>query len=320
VTPLEHIRSTVSIETVIGRYVALKRVGGVLKGVCPFHGEKTPSFVVYRESFHCFGCGERGDVTDFIIKLHKVNYQEAFKILGSDALIAATPIAAVSYEVQAGKRQAEISKANAVWRAARSIEPESPAGAYLALRGIPAFARSKALRFYPFTYHPGRSCHPALIGNIQGPDGDTIGVHRTYLTDEGRKAPVDPPKAVKGTHMGGAVRLHPAGPVLLVAEGIETAASASMIFRLPAWSAVSSQNMARAMVLPAEVTDVVIAADHDGVKGEQKVDPGLEAARRAKRRWNMEGRIVRIFCPFDVGVDFNDLWVQGCGTEYKEVL
>jgi DNA primase len=322
VTPLERIRSSVSIEAVIGAHIPLKRVAGVLKGCCPFHGEKTPSFVVYRDSFHCFGCGAHGDAVDYVMKVEKCSYRRAFEILGDESELKAA-CAPKPQDDGTEKRLREIAKSAYIWATSKAIEPDGPAAQYLAHRGIPSFIRSKALRFNASTYHPDRSTYPAMIGNIQGIDGATIGVHRTYLTMDGRKAASEPQKAVKGTHMGGAVRLHPPGSTLIVAEGLETAASAALIFRLPSWSAVSSQNMARVLALPAEVTDVVIAADHDGPKlmpNGEAIDPGLHAARKAKQRWNMEGRIVRIFCPIEPKADFNDLWMSGKTTEYKEIL
>ena len=60
---IAEIKARVGIEDVVGETVRLTRAGRNLKGLCPFHGEKTPSFVVYPQngSYHCFGCGENGD-------------------------------------------------------------------------------------------------------------------------------------------------------------------------------------------------------------------------------------------------------------------
>ena len=67
------------IESVIGSYVSLKRAGSNLKGLCPFHSEKTPSFTVYPQdnSFYCFGCGAGGDVISFIRKKENLDYPDA---------------------------------------------------------------------------------------------------------------------------------------------------------------------------------------------------------------------------------------------------
>jgi len=74
-------------ETVIGSYVSLRRAGSNLKGLCPFHSEKTPSFTVYPQdnSFYCFGCGAGGDVITFIRKRENLDYQDAVEFLADRA-------------------------------------------------------------------------------------------------------------------------------------------------------------------------------------------------------------------------------------------
>ena len=64
--------------------VELRRAGRCLKGICPFHNDHTPSLVVYPESnrWHCFGCGEGGDVVTFVMKFNGINFQEAIARLG----------------------------------------------------------------------------------------------------------------------------------------------------------------------------------------------------------------------------------------------
>jgi len=68
---LQELKLRNDIGDVISSYVNLKRKGRNLVGLCPFHGEKTPSFTVYTEteSFYCFGCGAGGDVISFIMKI-----------------------------------------------------------------------------------------------------------------------------------------------------------------------------------------------------------------------------------------------------------
>ncbi len=71
------------IEGVIGSYVSLKRAGSNLKGLCPFHSEKTPSFTVYPadNSFYCFGCGVGGNVVTFIRQIEHLDYPDAVEFL-----------------------------------------------------------------------------------------------------------------------------------------------------------------------------------------------------------------------------------------------
>lgn len=81
------IKYKLDIETVIAPYVNLKRRGKNLVGLCPFHGEKTPSFTVYPEtaSYYCFGCGAGGDIFTFIKTAENLDYVEAVKKLADDA-------------------------------------------------------------------------------------------------------------------------------------------------------------------------------------------------------------------------------------------
>jgi DNA primase len=81
------VKNKLSIVDVVGETVQLRKAGTTLKGLCPFHGEKTPSFVVTpaRESWHCFGCGEGGDVFSFVMKLENLSFPEALKRLAAKA-------------------------------------------------------------------------------------------------------------------------------------------------------------------------------------------------------------------------------------------
>ena len=83
---LEHadkLRAHVDIADVVGRYVELRRAGLNLKGLCPIHKEKTPSFTVSpgKQIFHCFGCNEGGDVIKFIQKVERLEWIEALRLL-----------------------------------------------------------------------------------------------------------------------------------------------------------------------------------------------------------------------------------------------
>ena len=81
------VKNKLSVVDVVGESVALKKAGTTFKGLCPFHGEKTPSFTVTpaRESWKCFGCGEGGDIFSFVMKRDGLTFPEALKILASKA-------------------------------------------------------------------------------------------------------------------------------------------------------------------------------------------------------------------------------------------
>jgi DNA primase len=81
------VRDRTEIVDLVSNYVQLKKTGRSFKGLCPFHQEKTPSFVVFPESgnFHCFGCGRGGDVFTFYMGVEHVEFREALQELAKRA-------------------------------------------------------------------------------------------------------------------------------------------------------------------------------------------------------------------------------------------
>jgi DNA primase len=84
---IQKVRDATDIVSVVSRHVTLKKAGANLKGLCPFHNEKSPSFTVHpgKQIYHCFGCGEGGDVFSFLVKKEKLSFVEALKQLAGEA-------------------------------------------------------------------------------------------------------------------------------------------------------------------------------------------------------------------------------------------
>ena len=186
--------------------------------------------------------------------------------------------------------------ARAIWKEALPLRG-SLAEAYLHRRGV-AVADAPALRFHPRLRHPRApySFLPCLVACVQDCGGRFLGIQRTYLEGPD-KAPVQPVRASLGRLTGGAVRLaEPADEVLLVGEGIESAAAAMQRFDLPGWAALGTAGLC-ALVVPEAVREVIIAADRDA--------PGLEAAAALAERLEAEGRRITIVAP-RAGGDFAD--------------
>ena len=144
------IKEQTDIVKIIGEHVELKRSGVRYLGLCPFHGEKTPSFSVNgaQQFFYCFGCGESGDVFSFLMKFHNLEFQEALQQL-ADRLNIELPKKRVSEQEkkQEAIRQsmyAVTAKAAKIYR--RYLIEESDADAarrYLKNRGIPQEVQAK---------------------------------------------------------------------------------------------------------------------------------------------------------------------------------
>ena len=90
---IDEILSRNDIESLVGSYVSLKRAGSNLKGLCPFHSEKTPSFTVFPKdnSFYCFGCGVGGDAITFIREIEHLDYADAVTFLAKRVGINVLP-------------------------------------------------------------------------------------------------------------------------------------------------------------------------------------------------------------------------------------
>jgi DNA primase len=82
---LDELRARTPLQVLVGRSVRLSRSGRESKGCCPFHSEKTPSFYVYDDHFHCFGCGEHGDAITFVMKSQGAGFMEAVEALAAEA-------------------------------------------------------------------------------------------------------------------------------------------------------------------------------------------------------------------------------------------
>lgn len=139
---INHIRERIDIVEVVSDFVTLSRTGQNLKGVCPFHAEKTPSFTVSpsRQLFHCFGCGAGGDVFAFLMKIEGAAFPDAVREIGRRAGIE-VPAVRGGPSVQAwGQRERleRLNQAAADWFHRNLLDPGAgrTAMAYLLTRGI----------------------------------------------------------------------------------------------------------------------------------------------------------------------------------------
>ncbi|MFI5166033.1 MAG: DNA primase [Thermoanaerobaculales bacterium] len=134
---LERVREAADIVAVVGEHLTLKKSGRNYMGLCPFHGEKTPSFSVSREkgTYYCFGCKRGGDVIDFVMEIERLPFAEAVERLADHFGVSLPPASP-----EAGRRRGEEEQLVAVLEAAqaefsRHLGEDRPR-AFLERRGV----------------------------------------------------------------------------------------------------------------------------------------------------------------------------------------
>lgn len=249
--------------------------------------------------YFCNRCGT-GDGVDLIMKVNGWTFPEARERI--ERLIGSTPIIRRKLTMDHRKEM------NAMWRAARPITLDDPAGRYLHRRcGItefpPCLRYASRLKYWgdPVRWFPG------MLAMVSGPDGKPAILHRTFLTPEGDKAPVEAPRRIMPGQIpkGAAIRLAEATDTLGIAEGIETAISATALSGLPVWATISTGIMA-GWNPPAGVTRIVIFGDGDANYAGQAAAYGL-----AFRLSTVPNLVVEVRIPGQTGADWNDVHKNG---------
>ena len=187
------IREKVRIEDVVGDYVQLRRAGAdSMKGLCPFHDEKSPSFHVRPNHghFHCFGCGEGGDVYAFIQKIEHVSFVEAVELLADRVNYTVTYTGASTTNVQRDRgSRSRLLAANAAaqefYAEALASEEAAEARKYLTERNFDAAAAAQfGCGFAP-------SGWDKLTKHLQRLGFEFKELEAAGLSREGKRGPMD---------------------------------------------------------------------------------------------------------------------------------
>jgi DNA primase len=189
---IAEVRDRTRIDEVIGEYVALRRAGaGSLKGLCPFHDEKSPSMNVRptHGTFHCFGCGEGGSVIDFVMKIEAVGFVEAVERLADRIGFRLTYTgggSSVQRDRGTRSRLLEANKRAAEFYAAQLRTPEAaPAMRFLTSRGFDAAAADQfGCGFAP-------SGWDSLTRHLLAAGFMLDELMKAGLSKEGRRGPID---------------------------------------------------------------------------------------------------------------------------------
>jgi len=269
-------------------------------GPCPLCGGKDRwrwDNLEGRGTWICSKCGA-GDGISLVMQKNGWDFREAARQI--ETVIGSAPEDPPKRErSDRDKREAM----NNLWRSSKAVDVDDPVGRYLYRRvGLMSFPPCLRTAYNLRYYSDCPSFHPAMIAMVTGSDGAPTTLHRTYLTDDGRKAPVIEPRRLMPGNVskGAAIRLGPAGNVLGIAEGIETAFSATALFDVPCWAAVNA-GMLAAWQPPSQARRIIIFGDNDPSYA------GHAAAYALARRLGTRQRVVEVEIPHKVGTDWNDV-------------
>jgi len=303
---VQHVRDRFPLSGVASKAgVKLARAGREWKGCCPFHPDKSPSLTIYADDrrFQCFGCGAQGDVIDFVMRAYNVKTREAIGMLDGGALR--------ELEQQLAPAKPKTDMRPVAQRIVKDSVPivGTPAAIYLRSRGI-TMDPPHTLRFARLAPPKiegngllaanGPGLLPTLVGIVTDAAGELVGLQRTYLTEDGRKAATkvtdtDRKPKVKyslGNVVGGSIQIGPPAASMLVTEGLEDGLTLAQALGRSVWVAAGTSMMPQ-MMFATVTRAVVIGADGD------------VAAMKAAEAFAKSGLATRIMRPTPPFKDFN---------------
>ena len=297
-------------------------------GPCPVCGGTDRFRFDDLEGSGSYFCGNRhhgaGDGFKLLMSYKECTFAEAAQFVRD--YFGERPVEAVKHTPQPTQKRDEAkirASLNKVAQACFRVMPGDTVCAYLkGTRGLDLPAIPRAIKLHPnLGYYESKreggeermvkvGEYPAMIAVVSAPDGRPVSLHRTYLTKHGEKAQVpEPKKLMTGLGVkGGAIRLYPAGKVLAIAEGIETALAVHCLTGYPVWATVSATLM-QTMEVPEYVEHLLIFADND-VPDQKGRRAGQEAAEILKSRLEKKGIKVTVVLPSKPGTDFADVWIE----------
>jgi hypothetical protein len=300
------LKAEISIATIAATASTLKRSGRQLKGICPLHDENEPSFFVDdgKGVFFCFGCGVGGDAIALQARLHGQTFREAcLELAGAPAPAASRPTPARTRPgLRAGPSGLQLARAE--WRGAGDVEG-TPAEAYLVSRVIghdvpPSIRFGRVPRFWRDDGRAGPRL-PAMVAAAQDVRGTVVGILRTFVEQDGRKARHGEARLSLGRIRGSALRLGPVAPAIMLASAVEDALSLRLMFPgATVWSTFGDANLPL-VELPAAVRKVTLCGDADAT--------GRAAVAAATAALTAKAIDVDELFPRAGAKDFNEEWV-----------
>lgn len=268
---------------------------------CPFCGGKDRFRFDDKDgsgSYFCSGCGAGAGI-DFVMNARLWDFQKA--AMEVDLLVGSAKHSAIKKDRTDEEKCAAMKM---LLDSSGRVVKGTASWSYLESRCGDPGAIVSDLRNHPSLRHSAEGgSHPAMLAVLRYPDKKGASIHRTFLTKEGQKAPVDPVrKIMSGLPLAGAsVRLGCVQDRLGIAEGIETAICAGKLHGLPVWSAISANGLI-SWLPPEGVRSVVIFGDNDASY------TGQEAAFNLGKKLRLKHFDVEIVLPLETDTDFCDVY------------
>jgi DNA primase len=180
---IQDLLARVDIADVVGRYVELKKAGQNLLGLCPFHGEKTPSFTVSpsKQFFHCFGCGAHGSAIGFLMEHRGLGYVEAIRDLAQIAGMSVPEESARAGEAHSKTRALTEVLGQAAEFYRKQLKGSDTAVEYLKARGLTGQTAARfGVGYSPDAWQP-------LRGAFENYDDPVLGEAGLVISDEGKR-------------------------------------------------------------------------------------------------------------------------------------
>ncbi|HEY9787974.1 MAG TPA: primase-helicase zinc-binding domain-containing protein [Candidatus Obscuribacterales bacterium] len=273
-------------------------------------------------TFFCNQCGA-GDGFRLIEVIRGCSAKESLNLV-ADILDGARPYCAQvptkGFGSQPKKRKPRLNElVMSIWSESNPIRECDPPWLYLCrergfkLDEVPEVLRyHPALGFYDDDKRLVAEC-PALVARIDSPSGEMVGLHRIYLTADGKKAFGEGDKKFltngqPGALKGAAVRLFSVVQTFGIAEGIETALACWLLFGVPTWAGLTAWGLEN-IALPKEATEVIAFVDNDtSGKGKKHAD-------MLGRRAIHEGLTFKQLLPPNAGQDWADVYIEMMSSE-----
>lgn len=287
-----------------GRWYSLFRHFGIEVGdgkhrACPVCGGKDRfrfDDINGTGSYICNQCGA-GQGFGLLMKVLNIDFIEACKEV--QKVVGTVEKTKVKPEKKAGPE-----KLRKVFKSSKPAKDGDPVSTYLQNRGIEKLP--KMLRYGKTWEYETKQDQDAMLAVFSLPDGEAVTIHRTFIKD-GQKLDIESPRKVMPPlkkMTGGAVRLYEQADEMGIAEGIETAISASIMYEMPVWAAISA-TLLENWEPPTGIRRIWVFADND-----TETFTGLKAAYSLANRLAVSGQLVWVEVPKKEG-DFNDMLRRG---------